>query len=80
MENQNVTLSIPKGVLRKAKILTTRQGKSLSNLLTQNLKEMIAHEEGYQAAHQSHRDLLESGLDLGTQGGTSWTRDELHER
>ena len=80
MENQNVTLSMPKDVLLKAKILATRRGKSLSYLLTQTLKELVAHEEGLQAAHQSHRDLLESGLDLGTQGRASWTRDELHER
>ncbi len=46
MENQNVTLSIPKGVLRKAKILATRKGKSLSNLLTQTLKELVATRKG----------------------------------
>lgn len=80
MEKQNVTLSMPKEVLRKAKILATRQGTSLSNLLTQTLKELVAHEEGLRAAHQNHRELLDSGLDLGTKGQTSWTRDELHER
>ena len=37
---QNVTLSIPKDILRKAKILAVQKNTSLSGLLTQTLTEL----------------------------------------
>ena len=37
---QNITLSIPKNVLRKAKILAVRKNISLSGLLTQTLSDL----------------------------------------
>jgi predicted transcriptional regulator len=80
MENQNVTLSIPKEILRKAKIMAVQRNSSLSTLLTQALEEMVAHEDSYAEARSRHLRQLETGFDLGTQGQISWQRDELHER
>ncbi len=39
---QNVTLAIPKDVLRKAKILAVQKNTSLSGLLTQTLIDLVA--------------------------------------
>ena len=81
MENtQNVTLSIPKDILRKAKILAVQKNTSLSGLLTQTLAELVEHEEDFEQARRRSLEMLRSGFDLGTQGEITWKREELHER
>ena len=77
---QNVTLSIPKDILRKAKILAVQRNTSLSALLTQTLTELVTHQEAYEQARQHSLALMERGLELGTYGTTGWKRDDLHER
>ena len=81
MENtQNVTLAIPKNILRKAKILAVQKNTSLSALLTQTLTDLVAHQEAYEQARQRNLALLQRGFDLGTQGQATWKREDLHER
>ncbi len=77
---QNVTLAIPKDILRKAKILAVQKNTSLSGLLTQTLADMVANHEAYDRARQRNMSLLKEGLDLGTHGKSTWKREELHER
>ena len=77
---QNITLSIPKSILRKAKILAIQKNTSLSGLLTQTLTSLVARQESYQQARQRNLELLKKGLDLGTRGQAPWEREELHER
>jgi len=77
---QNVTLAIPKNILRKAKILAIQKNTSLSGLLTQTLVDLVAHQEAYEQARQRNLALLKSGVDLGTRGQITWKREELHER
>jgi len=77
---QNVTLAIPKDVLRKAKILAVQKNTSLSALLTQTLKDLVSNHEEYERARQRNLTLLKNGFDLGTQGQVAWKRDDLHER
>jgi predicted transcriptional regulator len=78
--NQNVTLSLPRHILRKAKILAIQKNTSLSGLLTQALADLVAHQEAYEQARQRNLELLNDGLDLGTHGQASWKREDLHER
>ena len=80
MEKQNITLAIPKDILRKAKIIAVQEGTSVSGLLARILKELVSHEEGYQTAHRNYLTTLEKGIDLGTEGTARWTREKLHER
>lgn len=80
METQNVTLAIPKDVLRKAKILAVQKNTSLSGLLTQTLAEIVSHAESYDQARRRNLVLLHTGLDLGTRGIATWNRQDLHER
>jgi hypothetical protein len=77
---QNVTLVIPKDILRKAKILAVQKNTSLSGLLTQTLAEIVSHEESYTQARLRSLELLKNGLNLGTEGNATWKREELHER
>jgi hypothetical protein len=80
MSTQNITLSIRKDILLKVKIIAAKQDTSISGLLTRVLEEIVSKEEGYQAAHRRHLEILDSDLDLGTNGDLPWTREELHER
>jgi hypothetical protein len=80
MSTQNIILSIPKEILVKVKLIAAKQGTSISGLMTRVLKELVAREEGYQAAQRRHLDTLEREMNLGTNAVLSWTREELHER
>jgi hypothetical protein len=77
---QNVTLAIPKDILRKAKILAIQKNTSLSSLLTQTLTNLVAHQEAYEQARQRNITLLKKGFELGTEGQVTWKREDLHER
>ncbi|HWR67011.1 MAG TPA: DUF6364 family protein, partial [Bellilinea sp.] len=79
-KTQNVTLSIPKEILRKAKILAVRKNTSLSGLLSQTLAAMVSEDEKFDQARQRMIKLMRKGLNLGTQGSISWTREDLHDR
>ncbi|MEJ5309503.1 MAG: ribbon-helix-helix protein, CopG family [Anaerolineae bacterium] len=79
-ETQNVTLSIPKDVLKEIKLIAVEEGLSMSGLMTQMLRELIERRSRYQLAQQRQIALMEAGLDLGTGGQITWTRDSLHER
>lgn len=80
MESQNVTLSIPKEVLQKAKLIAIRRKTSLSGLMTHALEDIVAQDEEYELARKRHLEILRKGFDLGTQGKASWLREDLHDR
>ncbi len=80
MEKQNVTLSIPRLLLKQAKIIAASQDKSLSQLLRESLEEKVREEADYNKAQKRQLRLLKKGLDLGTRGKMKITRDELHAR
>jgi predicted transcriptional regulator len=80
MDRQNVTLSLPKSLLKKAKVIAASREKSLSELLRESLEEKVREANGYKRARQKQLKLLKEGLDLGTKGRITTTRDELHER
>jgi hypothetical protein len=80
MEKQNVTLSLPKDILRKAKLMAVERETSLSGLLVQLLMDAVHDADCYEDARQRNIARLQQGFDLGTNGMISWTRDELHER
>lgn len=79
-KTQNVTLAIPKDVLRKAKILAVQKNTSLSGLLTQALVDLVAQQNAYEQGRQRNLALLQRGFDLDTQGQAPWKRDDLHQR
>lgn len=80
METQNVTLSIPKEILRKVKLIAVQRETSISGLLTLTLEKLVQRENAYAHARQRHLHWLEQGADLGTGGQILTGRDELHER
>lgn len=80
MEKQNVTLTLPRDTLKKAKALAADQHKSLSQLLRETLETTIRDESAYRAAMRRQLGVLKTGIDLGTEGRWVAMRDELHER
>jgi hypothetical protein len=78
--NQNITLSLPEEDLRAARVLAARRGTSVSQLLAGVLRELVERESGYDRAKQRSLSMLGEGIDLGTNGHASWSRDDLHER
>lgn len=80
METQNITLSIPKKVLRKIKILAAERQTSVSHLLTETLEKLIEEETGYTIARQRQIEWLERGFNLGLGNTEPSHREELHER
>ena len=80
MNRQNVTLSLPKSLLKKAKVIAASREKSLSELLRESLEDKVREANGYKKARQRQLKLLKEGLDLGTKGRITTTRDDLHDR
>ncbi len=80
MVNQSITLALPAEDLREARVLAARRGISVSQLLGRMLKETVERESGYDTAREHGLTTLRGGLDLGTSGRMTWTRDDLHER
>lgn len=80
MSNRNITLSLPDETLRAAKVLAAKRETSVSALLREVLEALVREESGYEQARKEFMRVGEQGFDLGTNGRTSWTRDELHER
>lgn len=80
MKTQNITLSLPKEILLKVKLLAVKRQTSVSGLLTEILENLVRQEDDYEHARGRHLQWLEQGIDLGTGGHVSATRDELHER
>lgn len=80
VKSQNVTLSLPQTVLRKAKVLAAQKQMSLSALLTEALGDLVHREDAYQLARVRALESMKTGFPMGTGGTVSWSRDELHER
>ena len=80
MDFQNVTLSLPRSILRKAEKIAKDQDRSLSDLMVELLTELVDREDRYTNAKRKHLALLAQDTDLGTNGSISWTRADLHDR
>lgn len=78
MEKQNITLSLPKSVLRRMKILAAQRQSSVSRLLIQAVENMLEEETEYESARKRQATLLEKGFNLGFNKPAG--RNELHER
>ncbi len=75
---QNVTISLNRQTLRKAKVLAARRATSISGLLAEQIEVLVGEEEAYERAQRQATTLLDQGFHLG--GVISSTRDQLHER
>ncbi len=75
---QNVTISLDRQTIRKAKILAARRDTSISGLLARQLEILVGEEEAYERAERQAVAFLDEGFHLG--GVVPVSREELHER
>lgn len=81
MEYQNITLSIPKEILKKVKHIAVEKNTSVSGLLSRHLEDIVARYDAYKKAKANQMEIMEKGFDLIGEGKkTSWNREELHDR
>jgi hypothetical protein len=74
---QNITLSIDKQLIQKARVIAARRGSSVSRMLADELAQLVSDSERYEQSRIQAIADLELGMDLGVQ---KVSRDELHER
>jgi hypothetical protein len=77
-EKQNVTISLDRKTIQKAKIFAARRSTSISGLLAHQIEILVGEEEAYERAERQAMTLLDQGFHLG--GVIRAGRDELHER
>jgi hypothetical protein len=75
---RNITLSLEKDLIKKAKILSTKRQTSISQMLGQELKKIVQETEDYERAKRSAFVHLRMGFHMG--GKIIASREELHER
>ena len=75
---QNLTISLDRQTIRKAKIVAAKHSTSISGLVTRQIEILVGEEEAYERAERQAMSLLDQGFHLG--GVIRANRDELHER
>lgn len=75
---QNITLSLDKELIQKARLIAIQRHTSVSRMLSQELQKIIQNSEEYERAKKSAIANLKTGFHLG--GEISVSREELHER
>jgi len=78
MPKQNITLSLDKDLIRKARHLSARKSMSVSKLLSDELERLVTESERYAQAKRSALAALKKGFHMG--GRVTTTRVELHDR
>ena len=76
---QNVTVSLDREIIYKAKVIAARRATSISGLLAEQIESLVGKDEAYERAKREAKALLKKGFHLGGEG-VPVSRDELHER
>jgi len=75
---QNITLSLDKDLIQKAKVISAKRRSSISDMLSQELRRIVESAEKYDVAKRKAISDLRTGYHLG--GIITASREELHER
>ena len=74
---QNITLSLDKDLIQKAKVISAKRRSSISNMLSQVLQRIVESAEKYDVAKRKAISDLRTGYHL---GGIITGSRELHKR
>jgi predicted transcriptional regulator len=77
---QNVTVALPRTLLRRLKVVAAKRETSISALLAASLEEIVRREGEYESRAARLVGRAREGYDMGTGGRLRVRRDELHER
>lgn len=75
---QNLTISLDRQTIQKAKVVAARRSTSISGLVARQIEILVGEEEAYERAERQAMSLLDQGFHLG--GEIRASRDDLHER
>lgn len=75
---QNITVAIEPGLLKQARAIAARRGTSISALLADELRDLIAEDRAYDRACRNARALPHAGFEW--QGARMHDRNEIHDR
>lgn len=75
---QNITISVKRDLLRRARALAAERRTSVSRLLAEELERQVGDARAYAANRRKALALLKQGLHLGGHGIAN--RDALHDR
>jgi hypothetical protein len=75
---RNITIKLDEALLRDARVLAARQGKSVSALIAELLEARVRDEASYERARKRALNRLHKGYRF--QWSRPRSRDELHER
>ena len=79
-DTQNITLRLPRELLKRVKRVAADRDTSVSALMSEALDRIADEDRRYSAARKRALAALKSRRSLGTQGQRTWSRDELHDR
>ena len=79
-ERRNVTLSLPRDLIKRAKVLAARRDVSMSDLFREALEEKVLGDLDFRRAELRQLERMATGWDLGTRGRAPHSRDEIHAR
>lgn len=77
MENQNITLSVPRDLLKRAKRIALERDTSVSGLIRELLVELVTEAEDYDESMREYLDFLREPKPLAA--SWQWNRTELYE-
>ena len=77
-DKQNLTISLDRQTIQKAKVVAARRSTAISGLLARQIEILVGEEEAYERAERQAMNLLDQGFHLG--GVIRVSRDDLHER
>jgi predicted transcriptional regulator len=79
-DTRNITLALPRELLRQIKRLAADRDTSVSALMADALARLAEEDRRYSAARRRGLAALDDARSLGTGGRRTWTRDDLHAR
>ena len=79
-DNQNITLSLPRALLKRLKRVAADRDTSVSALMAEALDRLADEDRRYTAARRRALAALKTARSLGTEGRRTWSRDDLHDR
>lgn len=75
---QNITVTLDKDTIRKAKVVAAERSTSVSRLLADEIERLVAEHDRYEDAKRTAIAELRRGYDLG--GGPLPRRDQTYDR
>ncbi len=75
---QNITISLDREIIKKAKVLAAKKEASVTKLLAEQLARIVSEDDQYASSKRRALARLRKGFHLG--GRILAKREELHER